>query len=84
MTRLLAALVMPLLGGLAMTSDLVLEAVFGAKWLPAAPALRILCVLGVLRCLLLLTSLALRTLSKKLLKRLLAILPQQPNSKNSN
>lgn len=51
MIALLAALVTPLLAGLAALSGLTLEVVFGSQWAASGPALQILCILGVLRCL---------------------------------
>ena len=47
----IAFLVMPLMAGLAVTAYPVVEMVFGKQWLPAVPALQILCLLSVLRCL---------------------------------
>lgn len=50
MIALLAALVAPLLAGLAALSGPALVTLFGPRWAPAGSTLSILCLLGFLRC----------------------------------
>lgn len=51
MISYISVLVMPLMAGMAVTAYPLVELVFGKQWLPAVPALQILCLLSVLRCL---------------------------------
>ncbi len=43
-------IVFPVAGGLIALAPEITEVVFGAKWLPMVPAMRILCLFGPLRC----------------------------------
>ena len=51
MISYIACLVLPMMAGMAVTAYPLVELVFGKQWLPAVPALQILCLLSVLRCL---------------------------------
>lgn len=46
--RLLMFLNLPVMAGMAVVADPLVEAVFGRAWLPAAPVLQVLCVAGAL------------------------------------